>query len=90
MVVHAFNPSTWEAGAGGSLWVQGQPGLQRESQNNQGYTEKPSLEKPMNEWMNEWINEWIAQKRSPAKGLSYFPLEQRRNTLYFCFLDMYS
>ena len=28
MVVHAFNPSTQEAEAGGSLLLQGQPGLQ--------------------------------------------------------------
>ena len=28
MVVHAFNPSTQEAEAGGALWVRGQPGLQ--------------------------------------------------------------
>jgi hypothetical protein len=27
MVAHAFNPSTGEAEAGGSLWVQSQPGL---------------------------------------------------------------
>lgn len=38
MVVHTFHPNTWEAKAGGSLW--GQPVLQRESQDNQGYTEK--------------------------------------------------
>jgi hypothetical protein len=40
MVVHAFNPSTWEAEAGRFLssrpawsteWVPGQPGLQRET-----------------------------------------------------------
>jgi hypothetical protein len=40
MVTHAFNPSTWEAEAGGFLssrtaW----------SKDSQGYTEKPSLEK---------------------------------------------
>ena len=28
VVVHAFNPGTWEAEAGGTLWVQCQPGLQ--------------------------------------------------------------
>ena len=28
MVVHVFNPSTWDAEAGGSLWVQGQTDLQ--------------------------------------------------------------
>ena len=45
VVAHAFNPSTWEAEAGGFLslrpvwstkWVQ----------DSQGYTEKPCLEKP--------------------------------------------
>jgi hypothetical protein len=35
----ACNPSTWEAEAG----VQGQPGLQSEFQDSQGYTEKPCL-----------------------------------------------
>jgi hypothetical protein len=29
-MVHTFNPSTQEAEVGGSLWVPGQPGLQRE------------------------------------------------------------
>ena len=35
-MAHAFNPSTWEVEAGG-FWVQGQPGLYREtlSQNKQ-------------------------------------------------------
>lgn len=27
MVAHFFNPSTWEAEAGKTLWVQGQPDL---------------------------------------------------------------
>jgi hypothetical protein len=37
VVAHAFNPSTWEAEAGGFLssrstkWVPGQPGLYRET-----------------------------------------------------------
>jgi hypothetical protein len=38
VVVHAFNPSTQEA-------ETGQPGLQSEFQDIQGYTEKPCLEK---------------------------------------------
>jgi hypothetical protein len=38
MVAHAFNPSTWEAEAGGFL--------QSEFQDSQSYTEKPCLEKP--------------------------------------------
>jgi hypothetical protein len=39
---HALNPSSLEAEAGGSF-IQGQPGLQREFQDSQGYTEKPSM-----------------------------------------------
>jgi hypothetical protein len=42
---HTFNPSTHEAEAGESMWVWGQPGLQIEFQDSQGYTEKSCLEK---------------------------------------------
>ena len=45
VVAHTFNPSNWEAEAGRSLRVRGQPGLQRVFQDNQGNTEKPCLEK---------------------------------------------
>ena len=46
VVAHAFNPSTREAEAGqADFWVRGHPGLQSELQDNQGYTEKPCLEK---------------------------------------------
>ena len=45
MVAHAFNPSTWEAEAGGSLWFWSYPGLQSEFQDRlQSYLE-PYLEK---------------------------------------------
>jgi hypothetical protein len=47
VVAHAFNPSTWEAEAGG-------PGLQSEFQDSQGYTEKPCLEKPKKKGKCEW------------------------------------
>jgi hypothetical protein len=43
VVAHTFNPSTWEAEAGK---FPGQPGLQSEFQDSQGYTEKPCLKKP--------------------------------------------
>jgi hypothetical protein len=47
MVAHAFNPNTPEAEAGGFLNpIRGQPGLQSEFHDSQGYTEKPCLEKP--------------------------------------------
>ena len=39
MVAHAFNPSTWEAEAGGSLSVQDQPGLHSEFQDSWSYRE---------------------------------------------------
>jgi hypothetical protein len=38
-VAHAFDPSTWEAEAGGFL------SLKSEFQESQGYTEKPCLKK---------------------------------------------
>jgi hypothetical protein len=41
MKPHAFDPSTMEAEASGLLFVQGQLGTQRESQESQDYTEKP-------------------------------------------------
>lgn len=43
LVMHAFDPSTWVAAAGGSLWIWGQASLQSDSQ---GYTMKPCLQKP--------------------------------------------
>ena len=44
VAVRAFNPSTQEAEAGGTLLVKGQPGLQRVFQNRlQSYTEKLCL-----------------------------------------------
>jgi hypothetical protein len=50
VVAHAFNPTTWKAEAGG---VRGQPGLQSEFQDSQGYTEKPYLEKPKTKTQNK-------------------------------------
>ena len=43
VMLHAFNPDTPEAEAGGSLCVPGQPGLQ--SRDSQGYMEKRCLRK---------------------------------------------
>jgi len=42
-VAHTFNPTTWEAEAGGFLWVRGQPGLQSKFQESWSYTKKPCL-----------------------------------------------
>jgi hypothetical protein len=52
VVAHTFNPSTQEAEAGGFL-VRGQPGLQSEFQDSQGYTEKPCLEKKKTKTKNK-------------------------------------
>ena len=46
VVAYAFNPSPRGGGRSrGSLWVQGQPALQIEFQDSQGYTEKRWLKK---------------------------------------------
>jgi hypothetical protein len=44
MVMHTFNPRTWEAEAGGFLSIPAC--VQSEFQENQGYTKKPCLKKP--------------------------------------------
>jgi hypothetical protein len=45
VVVHAFNPSTWEEETGGSLEVLGLPGLCSEFQAIQSYNVRPCLQK---------------------------------------------
>jgi hypothetical protein len=45
VVAHAFNPSTPGRQRQGDFWVGGQPGLQSEFQDSQGYTDKPCLKK---------------------------------------------
>jgi hypothetical protein len=44
------------------FWVQGQPGLQSEFQDSQGYTEKPCLEKTKNKTkQNKNLKDFIMQ-----------------------------
>ena len=46
------------------FWVRGQPGLQSEFQDSQGYTEKPCLEKNNNNkklWMKLYVENIITQ-----------------------------
>ena len=45
MVVQFYNPSTWEAEAGGVLWVLGQPGLHSKFQFNRDYIVRLSQRK---------------------------------------------
>lgn len=57
MVVHTFHPSTWEAEAGRSPWVRGQPGPQIKFQDSQGYTAKSCLKnKPKQTKENKQTN----------------------------------
>jgi uncharacterized protein YkwD len=56
--------STWEAEAGR---VGGQPGLQSEFQDSQGYTEKSCQNKTQNQ--NQSINQSINQTKKSSKGL---------------------
>ena len=55
LVVYIFNPSTWQRQRHAGLWVRGQPGLPREVQDSQGYTEKP------------WLENWTKLKQNKKK-----------------------
>jgi hypothetical protein len=72
MAAHAFNPSTVEAEAGRFL-TQGQPGLQSEFQDSQGYTEKPCLKKKKNTKQNK-------TKQKPKK-MAYSAITGKRGPL---------
>jgi hypothetical protein len=67
MMAHAFNPSTQEAEADGSLWVQGQPGLQN-LQDNWGYTEKHCLGKPKPNQSQNKTNKTRQPQPTPPRG----------------------
>lgn len=49
MVAQAFNTNTQEAKAGEYLWVQDQPGLEKESQGPQRETQPQNKQKPKTE-----------------------------------------
>ena len=71
MVAHAFSPSTWEAEAG-DFWVRGQPGLQGEFQNSQGYAEKPCLKKQTTDkqkYLNLLLNVKVGEQERKGIGL---------------------
>lgn len=59
-VVHTLHPSTPEVGAGGPLWIPGQPGLLSEFRVHQGYIEKPCLEKEENKNSEKTFLLWLA------------------------------
>jgi hypothetical protein len=71
VVAHAFNPSTWGQRQV-DFWVWGQPDLQSEFQDSQGYTEKPCLEKPKNKTkQNKTKQNKTKQKRLFPQFLFY-------------------
>jgi hypothetical protein len=51
------------------FWVRGQPGLQSEFQDSQGYTEKPCLKKTKNNKKN-WMNKNNIQSENPGVCLN--------------------
>jgi hypothetical protein len=53
------------------FWVQGQPGLQSELQDSQGYTEKPCLEKTKKKKKVLWESSpnWQRQSRQRIRGI---------------------
>jgi hypothetical protein len=74
----AFNSSTQEAEAGGSLWVQGQLGLQSEFHDNQSYTVRLCLE---NNWTKILVGGLIFKLRVYACSFSK-DTAPRKSTLY--------
>jgi hypothetical protein len=68
VVVLASNTRTWEAEAGGFLSSRGQPGLQSEFQDSQGYTEKPCLENNNNSNNNKTKQKEKKRKQRKKKN----------------------
>jgi hypothetical protein len=70
VVVHAFNPSTWEAEAGEFL-SRGQPGLHSEFQDSQGYAEKPCLNKTKQNKTKQNKTKQNQKKKEEEEALDY-------------------
>ena len=66
MVVHAVNPSTREADAA-EICVQGQPGLQSEFWDSQGYTEKPWVKEGRQAGRKEGRKKRMKDERQPRR-----------------------
>jgi hypothetical protein len=74
-MAHTFNPSTQEAEAGRSLWVQGQPGLQSEFQDIQGYIVTHCLKKAEKKEKKSYVNASLS-----AHQRHFFLQQMRVNT----------
>lgn len=71
MVVHVFNPSTWEAKADGSLCVWG---LQSQRQGSQGYTVRPWVKQTNKQTKQKQNKAKKNNKRSPWKMCGMIPI----------------
>ena len=96
MTVHSSNHSTQEAEAERSLWVWGQPGLQSEFQDSQGYTEKLSQKTRQNKMSNKQNNNKTPNKNNnlhqknklKPKVWLWFPKEWDGTILCFSAFDL--
>jgi hypothetical protein len=76
------------------LWVRGQPGLQSEFQDSQGYTEKPCLEKPKPKQQQQkvtWDPIWTKPTLHPApspSGFTQLMVDGRGGEIVFCDVAM--
>ena len=64
VVVHVFNPSTWEEEVNGSLWVWGQSGQQGEFEDSQGYNAEikesnTSYDSKKKQYSYNWFNKIV-------------------------------
>ena len=62
VVARALIPSTWEAEAGGSLWVHSHPGLNNEFQDSQRYIMRPCLESSPKKFCLEILRTSVEKK----------------------------
>jgi hypothetical protein len=83
VVAHAFNPSTWEAEARGFFLVHGQPALQSEFQDGQGYTEKPCLEKKKKKKKKK------SKEKEKGKGKEKKRKRKRKNVLFLIEIELH-
>ena len=79
VVAHAFNPSTGRQRQA-DFWVRGQPGLQSEFQDSQGYTEKPCLE-------NIQKNKNKNKKHWSPLSKAQWPHSTNRESDQWCYCD---
>ena len=77
---HGCNARTQDAVSGRSLWAWGQAVLQNEFQDNQGYTEKYSLDKSKGEKKRKKKKSF--RKKKQTKKPNIFYLHKHKNKLH--------